>query len=380
VSETGRITVLLVDDEPGLTGIAKRSLERSGICQVDIANSAADALDMLTKGQYDAVVSDYLMPDMDGITFLKTVRSGNTVIPFIVFTGKGREEVVIEALNNGADFYLQKGGDPAAQFTELRSMIRNGVEQRRAERDLYEKNHILDAILTASSHGIALVKDERIKWVNEAFARMLQYSKQELIEKDLESLYEVQEVYRRVSDQIATDLENKMHSELQIRFRQRSGPLIDCELNIVPLEEHNKGSGILITVTNITKRLAMAREIERLSAFPYLEANPVIELNQNAQISYFNEAAIDDLIRFGPGTTLEVFIPPDLPDLLHALDQDDTSHHERTVQIGEVSYHEYVTVSPRFRVIRISAINITDHKKIQAAMKEMEDALRDNQA
>ncbi len=379
MSETGRITVLLVDDEPGLTGIAKRFLERSGICQVDIANSATEALEMLTSGQYDAVVSDYLMPDMDGITFLKTVRSGNTVIPFIVFTGKGREEVVIEALNNGADFYLQKGGDPAAQFTELQSMIWNGVEQRRAERDLYEKNHILDAILTASAHGIALVKDERIKWVNEAFARMLHYSKQELIEKDLESLYEVHEVYTRVRDQIATDLENKMHSELQIRFRQRSGPLIDCELSIVPLEEHNKESGTLITVTNITKRLAMTREIERLSAFPYLEANPVIELNQSAQISYFNEAAIDDLIRFGPGTTLEVFIPPDIQDLLRALELDDTSHHERTVQIGKVSYHEYITVSPKFRVIRISAINITEQKKIQTAMKEMEDALRDNQ-
>ena len=378
MSEVDRITVLLVDDEVGLTGIAKRFLERSGECRVDIANSAADAFVLLKEIQYDAVVSDYLMPDMDGITFLKAVRSVNTSIPFIVFTGKGREEVVIEALNSGADFYLQKGGEPAAQFTELLSKIRKGVEQRRAQRELYEKNHILDAILTASPHGIALVKDERIKWVNDAFARMLQYSKQELIEKDLESLYEDQEVYRRVSVQITTDLENTMHSELRTRFRQRSGPLIDCELNIVPLEENKKESGTMITVTNITKKLAMAREIERLSAFPYLEANPVIELNPSGQISYFNEAAIDDLIRFGPGTTLEVFIPPDLQDLLHAMEQDGTSQHERTVQIGKVSYREYITVSPRFRVIRISAINVTEQKKIQTAMKEMENALRDH--
>jgi len=378
LSEAGRITVLLVDDEPGLTGIAKLFLERSGECRVDIANSAADALVMLTKVQYDAVVSDYLMPDMDGITFLKTVRSGNTTIPFIVFTGKGREEVVIEALNNGADFYLQKGGDPAAQFTELRSKIRKGVEQRRAQRELYEKNHILDAILAASPHGIALIKDERIRWVNDAFARMLQYSKQDLMEKDLESLYEDHEVYRRVKDQVGRDLENKMHSELRTRFRQKSGPLIDCEINIVSLEEHNKDSGTMITVTNITKRLAMAREIERLSAFPYLEANPVIELNQNGQISYFNEAAIDDLIRFGPGTTLEVFIPPDFPELLRAMEQGDTSHHDRTIQIGKVTYREHITVSPMFKVIRISAINTTEQRKIQKAMREMEDALRDD--
>ena len=134
----------------------------------------------------------------------------------------------------------------------------------------------------------------------------------------------------------------------------------------------------MITVTNITKRLAMAREIERLSAFPYLEANPVIELNQNGQISYFNEAAIDDLIRFGQGTTLEVFIPPDLPDLLRAMEQGDTSHHDRTIQIGKVTYREHITVSPMFRVIRISATNTTEQRKIQKAMREMEDALRDD--
>jgi PAS domain S-box-containing protein len=380
LSETGRIAVLLVDDEPGLTGITRRFLERSGECQVDIANSAVDAIELLKKVNYDAVVSDYLMPDMDGITFLKTVRSDNTTIPFIVFTGKGREEVVIEALNNGADFYLQKGGDPAAQFTELLSMIRKGVDQRRAQRELYEKNHILDAILAASPHGIALVTDERIRWVNDAFARMLQYSKQDLIETSLESLYENHEVYVRVGDQIITDLENKMRSELRTRFRQKSGPLIDCEINVVPLEEHNRESGTMITVTNITKRLAMAREIERLSAFPYLEANPVIELNQKGQISYFNEAAIDDLIRFGPGTTLEVFIPHDLPDLLRAMEHDDTSHHDRTITIGNISYREHITVSPRFRVIRISATNATEQRKIQTAMREMEDALRNQQS
>ena len=114
-----------------------------------------------------------------------------------------------------------------------------------------------------------------------------------------------------------------------------------------------------------------------MSAFPYLEPNPVIELNQNGQISYFNEAAIDDLIRFEPGATLEVFIPPDLPDLLRAMEQDEASQYERTVHIGNMSYSEHIMVSPRFRVIRISAVNTTQQRKIQVAIKEMEDALRD---
>lgn len=369
-----------MDDEPGLTDIAKRFLERSGNCKVVISNSAADALLMLKKEQYDVVVSDYLMPDMDGITFLKAVRSVNTTIPFIVFTGKGREEVVIEALNYGADFYLQKGGDPAAQFTELQSKIKMGVEQRRTQAELYEKNHILQAILAASPQGIALIREDRIEWVNEAFAAMLQYSKQELIQTTLEALYENNEVYERVGTQVAMDLENKRGSELRTRFRQKSGPLIDCDINIVPLEGHKKDAGILLTVTNVTKRLAMTREIERLSAFATLESNPVIELNDKGQISYFNDAAIDDLIRFGTAATLEIFIPPDLPDFIRALEHNDTSRHERTIKIRSTTYHEYITVSPRFRVIRISAIDAMKYKKMQAAIREMEDALRSDEA
>jgi len=59
------------------------------------------------------------MPETNGIDFLKLIRSRDDPIPFILFTGRGREEVVIEALNSGADFYLQKGGDPSSQFKEL---------------------------------------------------------------------------------------------------------------------------------------------------------------------------------------------------------------------------------------------------------------------
>ena len=65
------------------------------------------------------------MPGMDGIGFLKRVRASGNTIPFILFTGRGREEVVIQALNEGANFYLQKGGDPDAQFAELNDRFRS---------------------------------------------------------------------------------------------------------------------------------------------------------------------------------------------------------------------------------------------------------------
>ena len=74
------LRVLYVDDEPGLLSIGKLFLEREGAFAVDTVTSAVAALEQLEREQYDAIISDYQMPEMDGITFLKQLKaSGNTV-------------------------------------------------------------------------------------------------------------------------------------------------------------------------------------------------------------------------------------------------------------------------------------------------------------
>ena len=139
------IRVLYVDDEPGLLEICKLFLEREGSFTADTLTSASEALSHLKTERYDAIVSDYHMPDMDGIAFLKQLKAAGSTTPFILFTGRGREEVVIEALNNGADFYIQKGGDVKAQFADLTNKIRYAVTRKRAEEALLRKNEELGA-------------------------------------------------------------------------------------------------------------------------------------------------------------------------------------------------------------------------------------------
>ncbi|MDD1744102.1 MAG: PAS domain S-box protein, partial [Methanomassiliicoccales archaeon] len=127
------ISILYVDDEEDLLVICKDYLERSSNIKVDVASSGVEADRILSEKCYDVIVADYQMPIVSGIDLLKSIRARKDQTPFILFTGKGREEVVIEALNSGADFYLQKGGDPKAQFAELESKICVAVKRVRAE-------------------------------------------------------------------------------------------------------------------------------------------------------------------------------------------------------------------------------------------------------
>jgi len=127
------ITVLTVDDEPTLLEVGRLFLERMSDITVETASSGKEALTLLESHPYDAIISDYDMPEMNGIELLHEVRTRFCDLPFILFTGKGRESVAIDALNAGADFYLQKGGDPRSQYVELASNVRQAVRRKLAE-------------------------------------------------------------------------------------------------------------------------------------------------------------------------------------------------------------------------------------------------------
>ncbi|MCK9631241.1 MAG: PAS domain S-box protein [Methanoregula sp.] len=141
------ISLLYVDDEPELLNLGKLFLEREGEFSVTTTASSPEGLELMAGGTFDAIISDYQMPVMDGIEFLKQVRGMGRSTPFILFTGKGREEVVIEAINNGADFYLQKGGDARPQFAELRHKILAALERRRAVDALRDSEQRLSDII-----------------------------------------------------------------------------------------------------------------------------------------------------------------------------------------------------------------------------------------
>ncbi|MCK4568188.1 MAG: response regulator, partial [Candidatus Thorarchaeota archaeon] len=127
-----KIKVLFVDDNEPLLSVGSEYMERDfPDLEITTANSATAALDLLEFKKFDAIISDYQMPIIDGLEFLARVRSKDDLIPFIIFTGKGREEIAINALNLRATHYVIKGGDPKSQYAELIHIVRSSVEHFR---------------------------------------------------------------------------------------------------------------------------------------------------------------------------------------------------------------------------------------------------------
>lgn len=115
--------VLLVDDDPLFLELSKTFLEVFYNIASDTVDSAREALNKLEEDSYDVVISDYDMPFMDGITFLRTIRDKNINIPFVLFTGVDRDEIMPHAMENGASYFISKVGSPKAQYSELSKRI-----------------------------------------------------------------------------------------------------------------------------------------------------------------------------------------------------------------------------------------------------------------
>ncbi|MFW6448361.1 MAG: PAS domain S-box protein [Halobacteriota archaeon] len=132
------VRVLHVDDDPDFLSLTADVLERSdGDLVVETATSGPNALERLDSDDIDCVVSDYEMPGMTGIELLDAVREDHPELPFILFTGRGSEEVASDAISAGVTDYLQKTAG-TGQFAVLVNRIRHAV-------DRYRSHHALTA-------------------------------------------------------------------------------------------------------------------------------------------------------------------------------------------------------------------------------------------
>ncbi len=184
------ISVLHVDDDADFAELTATFLEREvASIEVRTATGASEALERLEERPVDCIVSDYDMPGRSGLDLLEAVRSAHPELPFILFTGKGSEEIAGDAISAGVTDYLQKG--PGSEAYELlANRIRNAVERRRARtnyREIMEK--VPDGVVV---HEPA---DGEFVDMNQQFAALFGYDRSELLDRGFGAIHTDEEPY-----------------------------------------------------------------------------------------------------------------------------------------------------------------------------------------
>jgi PAS domain S-box-containing protein len=259
------ISVLCVDDEDGFLESTKHLLELETSFHVDLAYSVEDALEKMKSKVFDVIVSDYQMPGKSGLDFLKELRDSGNNIPFILFTGKGREEVAVEALNLGAARYFNKFGNPETVYCELVHGIRQAVAQRQVEKEMWDREERLRAIF-ASSPDAMIVTDLHgiITDCNLETLKLLEASSMsEIVGKHYQTLLAKDE-QEKIGATVKELFETGFLANPESKVLTKSGSKIAIEFSASTLRDaYGKPVGAIALARNISDRKKAEAELRQ---------------------------------------------------------------------------------------------------------------------
>ena len=380
------IKVLVVDDEPDLLQISRIFLERNSDISVDTAPLARTAMELMAKRRYDSVVVDYQMPEQDGIEFLKKLRAKGDNIPFILFTGHGREDVAIDALNNGADFYLQKSGEPNVQFAELANMIRKAVAVRDAADNLTRFAAIVqsseDAIICTDLQGVIL------SW-NKAAEKTYGYLETEVKGKQGSMMFpeDKKDQFTFLVETLRRDAQ--VHRVESVR-RRKDGTEFVMAGTYFPVRDRDGEVVALGTIVrDVTEQKAAAERLrrseEKYRSLVQSAPSLICRIAKDGRTLFVNDW-VKDLTGYGPAEMLDknwwdLFYPGKLrgqvDEILDEFKRGDVTNHEmrmmdRAGRIRTFLWNSFNVYDARGDLVEINGagLDVTDRKTAEEGLRE----------
>ncbi|GGJ01237.1 hypothetical protein GCM10008995_08890 [Halobellus salinus] len=261
-THNGSIRTLYADDDPEFAAVAATFLERENDCFDVVVETGTDAaLTRLDGERFDCIVSDYDMPTRNGIEFLQAVRAEYPDLPFILYTGKGSEEIASDAISAGVTDYLQKETG-SSQYTVLANRIRNAVDNYRARIELAEREERLTLFFEQSPLCV-IEWDEQFNLVrlNDAAADTLGYTQADLLGQSWEQI--VPESDRdTVADVVADVLNNRGGYRSVNKNIRKDGDRIICEWhNRVVTDEDGDVVAVFSQFQDITEQKRREQEL-----------------------------------------------------------------------------------------------------------------------
>ena len=328
------IRVLMVDDDPVHLELSEQFLKRqSPEYEIVPAETPEEAMNLLLENKFDVAVCDIDLGEGQptGLDILEQVRGNEREIPVIIFTGKSREEIAIQALNLGADYYIRKSSSQIeGLYAELSYYILTSVKKRRTERALVDSEYRLreSEAKLAEAQRIAhlghwdwdIVKNH-IVWSDEIY-RIFGLAPQEFkatYEAFLNTVHEDDREFVRDSVDKAINENEKYSIDHRIELPDGTIRFVHEEGEIT-FDEDGKPVRMMGTVQDITERKLTETALsanEEMFRTIFQESPICIELfdsggilvgaNQ-ATLDLFGVDALEDLLGFN------LFSDPNTPD------------------------------------------------------------------
>jgi PAS domain S-box-containing protein len=229
-----RLHILHVDDDASFLEVSKEILSLESNFEVDTAESVEEAYRKIKSTSYDAIVSDYQMPNKNGLDFLTELRAQKIEIPFILLTGKGREEIAIKALNLGADGYVNKQGNAETVYGELSHYVRQAVEKKQAQASLSYSEQQLRTVIMNAPIGISTSNSESgfFENPNSTFCRILGYSREELQKLTFREITYPEDLEESIAKVEALRARKIDSFTMEKRYIRKDGVIINAKVNV----------------------------------------------------------------------------------------------------------------------------------------------------
>ena len=253
-----RINVLCVEDDRNFLELERTALERYADMITDGAMSVPEALEKLKGHSYDAVVSDYMMSMLTGIDLLRFLRSAGNSIPFIILTGKGNDQVALEAMAEGATFFMEKGCDQRLMFSEIASMVRVSVEGILAKKKVIEFETICSSLCKVDSSAVMILDREgRILDCTTSIEEIIGYCEEEVIGKPFIELAEGKNLHESLA-KMETLMKNDIAQVVNLEIRRKDSKTIPAMICTSSLQCDDRDQRRAVCVIkDISERKAM---------------------------------------------------------------------------------------------------------------------------
>jgi PAS domain S-box-containing protein len=295
---SGEVSVVHVDDDSGIVELAATYLEREDDrITVTSVTSVSAALEQITATT-DCVISDYEMPQMDGIELLHTVRAEYPNLPFILFTGKGSEEIASEAISAGVTDYLQKETN-VEQYTLLANRVLNAVTQHEAEQRANTERQRFQSLFDELTQPAVEIEYEAtepiVQAVNVAFEEVFGYTAAETVGQSLDAII-VPEADTATAAQINRQFRSgEQLAPQEVTRHTESGPR-EFLLQTAPFDDRTGGFVIYTDITDRKQREnklnALHEVAEQLAVSETVEAVCNQTINASKEILSFDLSVV----------------------------------------------------------------------------------------